>query len=204
MVSARDSRPRTRQVDRPSPFERPGAVPRSFRRKSSWLTSTSIGARPPHRTTRLAWRNASHNAARSPICGGRARGTQKSFKNRCRVTADGQSSIGIQAMRVRLGPGQSGGSAGRRRLSPALRHTSGQIEGDMRNSTSLAWRQVITGALIALGLAGAIAHIGNEQATKSAAAPAADSRDQNASASRSHRPAGRHNRQDLAADEHNG
>jgi len=50
----------------------------------------------------------------------------------------------------------------------------------MRNRTSLAWRQVIAGSLIALGLAAALANIGKAHMAKADTPPPADWREQNA------------------------
>jgi len=50
----------------------------------------------------------------------------------------------------------------------------------MRNRTSLTWRQVIVGSLIALGLAAALANMGKVQMAKADETPPADWREQNA------------------------
>jgi hypothetical protein len=50
----------------------------------------------------------------------------------------------------------------------------------MGNSRSLLWRQVIAGSLIALGLALALANIGNAQMAKADETPPADWREQGA------------------------
>jgi hypothetical protein len=47
----------------------------------------------------------------------------------------------------------------------------------MRNRTSLTWRQVIAGSLIALGLAAALANMGKAQMAKADETPPADWRE---------------------------
>ncbi len=95
-------------------------------------------------------------------CQPRDRATRNNFARIFyRLTADGQSEFEIQL----------GGSA----LGSCAAHDQGRSEAavvpplgtlrdkskvNMRNSTSLLWRQVIAGSLIALGLVGAMANIG--------------------------------------------